>query len=325
MTTLTDRYVWAVVRTAPETQRPELDREVRALVADATDAHAAAADPEREALLELGDPQRLAASYLDRPLSLIGPRTYLVYIGLLKVLYAVVLPIVFLANLGVQVFVASSFGAALGAAIVIALNAAVHLGFWPTLIFAVVDRLPVSRQPDFGTWTLDRLPELPSPAQSNLTELIGTVVAAVVIVAALIWQQLGTLFRADDGSGIPFINPALWGFVLSWSIVLAALWIVFAVVLYRRGWSTTLAVADALLNLAFAIPAILLLTQRTALVNPAFATAAGWQLDSAAQPWIVPTVVVGAIIIVVVCGWNVVEGFIKARRAASGEPTSAPS
>ncbi|THG36376.1 hypothetical protein E6C70_00115 [Glaciibacter flavus] len=323
MTTLTDRYVWAVVRTAPEKQRRELDREVRALVTDATDAHANAGDPEREALLELGDPERLAATYLDRPLALIGPRTYLVYIRLLKVLYTIVLPIVFVANLAVQVFVAPSFGGALGAAIAVSVNAAVHLGFWPTLLFAVIDRLPASRQPDFGSWSPDRLPDLPSRPREEVGELIGTVVFAVLAIGALIWQQQGTLFRTDDGSGIPFLNPSLWGFILTWSIVLAVAWSAFALVVYRRGWTTTMASINVILNLAFAVPAIVLLTQRTELVNPAFADAAGWQLDAATQPWVVPTLVISSVVIVVVCGWNCVDGFLRARRAARA--TSAPS
>ena len=45
------------------------------------------------ALVELGDPAALAASYVDRPLQLIGPRYYLTWWRLLKLLYSVVLPI----------------------------------------------------------------------------------------------------------------------------------------------------------------------------------------------------------------------------------------
>ena len=37
MTSLADRYVWAVLRAVPRDQRPDLEPEIRALVADATD------------------------------------------------------------------------------------------------------------------------------------------------------------------------------------------------------------------------------------------------------------------------------------------------
>ena len=97
MTTLTDRYVWAAARTLPEAQRAEFERELRERIGDATDALVetgrAPADAERMALVELGDPAALAASYVDRPLQLIGPRYYLTWWRLLKLLYSVVLPI----------------------------------------------------------------------------------------------------------------------------------------------------------------------------------------------------------------------------------------
>ena len=41
MTTLTDRYVWGVLRSVPEAQRPDLEPEIRAMIADAVDARAA--------------------------------------------------------------------------------------------------------------------------------------------------------------------------------------------------------------------------------------------------------------------------------------------
>ena len=72
MTALTDRYVWAVLRAVPRSQRTELEREIRALVADAIEARSA--EPplteeaaERAALAELGDPALLAARYSERP------------------------------------------------------------------------------------------------------------------------------------------------------------------------------------------------------------------------------------------------------------------
>ena len=41
MTTLTDRYVWGVLRAVPEPQRAELEPEIRAMVDDAVEARAA--------------------------------------------------------------------------------------------------------------------------------------------------------------------------------------------------------------------------------------------------------------------------------------------
>ena len=47
---------------------------------------------ERAVLTDLGDPDKLAAGYTDRPLHLIGPRYYLDWWRLLKLLLWIVLP-----------------------------------------------------------------------------------------------------------------------------------------------------------------------------------------------------------------------------------------
>ena len=60
MSTLTDRYVWGVLRAVPPAQRADLEPEIRAMVADAVEARVAAgvvpAEAERAAVAELGDP-----------------------------------------------------------------------------------------------------------------------------------------------------------------------------------------------------------------------------------------------------------------------------
>ena len=96
MTTLTDRYVWAVLRAVPQAKRAELEPEIRALVADAAEAHAGHASPEaaeRVALTELGDPDALAAQYMDTTRFLIGPRLYPEWERLLRLLLPIVVPI----------------------------------------------------------------------------------------------------------------------------------------------------------------------------------------------------------------------------------------
>ena len=44
MTTLTDRYVWAAVRTVPETHRADIEPEIREMIGGAVDARLAAGE-----------------------------------------------------------------------------------------------------------------------------------------------------------------------------------------------------------------------------------------------------------------------------------------
>jgi len=97
VTTLTDRYVSAALRSIPEQKRADIDRELRASIDDAIDTRVDAGEPQKEAeyavLTDFGDPARLAAGYADRPLYLIGPALFLDWWRLLKVLLAIVVPI----------------------------------------------------------------------------------------------------------------------------------------------------------------------------------------------------------------------------------------
>ena len=79
MSTLTDRYVWGVLRAVPTAQRADLEPEIRALVADAVEARIAAgvvpAEAERAAIAELGDPSVSPRSTRTRPCSSSGRAT----------------------------------------------------------------------------------------------------------------------------------------------------------------------------------------------------------------------------------------------------------
>ena len=118
MSTLTDRYVWAVIRSVPGRQRTELEAEVRALVADAIEAQAAA-DPtnpeaaERAALSELGDPGVLAGRYADRTQYLIGPKLFPEWRRLLTTLLPIVPPIVGVVVLAANLLSGSTVGQAI--------------------------------------------------------------------------------------------------------------------------------------------------------------------------------------------------------------------
>ena len=96
---LTDRYVAATLRSLPDRQRQDIEAELRALIADAIDDRREAGvdtdSAERQVLTELGAPARLAASYSDRSLHLIGPEFYLDYVRVLTVLLSTLVPLWF--------------------------------------------------------------------------------------------------------------------------------------------------------------------------------------------------------------------------------------
>jgi len=314
-TTLTDRYVWAVVRTQPEAARADLEAELRERIADAIDARLADGVQEdvveRVVLTELGDPDRLAASYSDRPLQLIGPRYYLAWRRLLRLLLWIVLPIVAVAVPMGQVIGGEPVGTIVWGAIWIPFTVGIHLCFWVTLVFAILDRMP-QRIEGVGEWSPEQLPELPTSQQRmSRGELTASLVFLPLVAVTLVWQQFNPFVRDAEGAPIPALDPALWTFWLPYLLVLMTAEVVFAIALHRRGgWDWGFAIVNVLLNAAFAVPALWLLTTGQ-LVNPAFVEAVAPDVE--ADSWRVVTVVL-VFVFGALAAWDTIDGFLKLRR-----------
>ncbi len=314
--TLTDRYVAATLQCVPGRQRTDLEPELRALVADTVDARDG---DERAALTELGSPGALAARYTDSPQYLIGPALFGPWRTLVTRLLVILVPILSAAVLASNLLAGASIGQAILGAAGAAWMAAIQLLFWFTLVFAIMERTlgPSAGRStvDGRAWTPDDLPELPDDGRMGVTELVFTVFFNVLVLAALVWVQLQPVI-VIDGQAFALFDQALWSFWLPWFIVVLIGEVVLTVVRFLRGhWTWPLAVANAALGAAFALPA-LYLWQNDLLLNPDLVAAIS---ASAGSAWIGVTGTITAIVIVVIVTWDAVDGFRKARLA--GDPT----
>lgn len=283
---LTDSYIEAVLRRLPARQRPDIDRELRASIADAVDARVAdgedPAEAERSVLTGLGDPATLAAGYADRPFYLIGPELYLDYIRLLTTLVAIVVPIV----AGLVGISAASRGevitAIIGSVIGASITAGVHVAFWTTLVFAALQRIPAQQRipgrqrSGSRPWTVANLPQPPS-RRARYAELVTLSAVLVVFTTAILLSPVVSPETDVNGDPIGILNPWLWdtGIVYVFiGLVILSLGNAFAK--YYGPKRPSLAIAGALVDIAPAIVLVWLAsTQR--LLNPAFVEAAGWQ------------------------------------------------
>ena len=92
---------------------------------------------------------------------------------------------------------------------------------------------------------------------------------------------------------------------------------VFTVLLYVRGrWTWAFAVVNAVLGAAFAIPAVYLLQNRL-LFNPELVAAIEAQTPG---DWLSITSLITVIVVVIIVGWDAIDGFLKARRAQGRLP-----
>ena len=316
-TSLTDRYVDAAMRTVPEKQRDDLGAELRASIDDQVDARVANGEPheaaERAVLTELGDPDKLAAEYTDRPLWLIGPRYYLTWWRLTKVLWAIVPACAaFGVALG-QTLAGESFGEIVGTVWSVALAVVVHIGFWTTLVFFIVERSASGARTGLvGTWSPDDLPD-PRPRGAGLGDLVASLVFLAVAAGAIIWDHFIGVGYTSDAGWVSFLAPDLWPWWIGALFVLMVLEALLAVSVYARGrWDIGSATVNLFLNLTIAGGALWLLSQQQ-LINPEFFPAL-MPADSAETVYSVVSTVFGFGIVGIAI-WDTVDSFLKAARA----------
>lgn len=323
--TLTERYIAATVRSLPVDAQEDVRAELSASIADDIEARLeqgeSPAEAEHAVISELGDPDRLAAGYVDRPLQLIGPKYYLTWWRLLKLLWMIV-PAVAVTGVTVANLIADApVGEIIGSVISTGIGAVVHVGFWTTVVFAILERTGA----DTGTtWTPDQLPE-PQPTGVGRGDLIGSLVFLALAIAALLWDRfVGFAFFRDGaidvgvGLGeqtraVPVLNSELWPWWIGGLFVLIAAEAALAIAVYRnRGWTSGFAVFNTLLAVAFTVGALYLLQARE-LLNPEF-------LDLTLGRDDVPgdvgrtLAIITAVSIVGVSGWDSIDGWRKARK-----------
>ncbi|KAA9394381.1 hypothetical protein FCK90_07920 [Kocuria coralli] len=267
MTDYTERYVAAVVRRLPQDTQEDVRTELNASIADDIDARmdqgATHEDAERDVLTAMGDPDALSAGYADRPLHLIGPKYYLTWWRLLKLLWIIVLPCAMGGVALAQVLAGAGPGETIGQVIGVTLGAFVHIGFWTTVVFVILERTGADTVEE---WTPDNLPE-PQDDGAGRGELIASLALLGVGAAALIADRLfGILWLSGDRMMV--MNPGLWPWWIAGLFVLIVADAARAIAVYvRRGWTVGLAAFNTALTLVGSVTAIVLLA-RGAAINP---------------------------------------------------------
>jgi hypothetical protein len=229
-----------------------------------------------------------------------------------------------LAALGIalgQALSGAPIGGVIGSALVGAFTVALHIAFWVTLVFAILERSPgksalernaLTKDGPWSPWTVDQLPE-PRPSGLGVADLVLSLVFLGAAAIAVLWDQLIGFVRVD-GEPLPLPNPALWPWWIAGLLAVIVLEAVFAVVLFRmRRWTPALAVVNAVLALAVAIPALILLAQGL-LLNPEF-FAEVIPPDSSGEVFTVLSTITG-FGIVVIAGWDILDGVLKTWRTS---------
>lgn len=315
---LTERYLVVATRGVPQSQRGEFRRELAERIGDEVDARVEAgadsSEAEQQTLIALGDPVALVSDYLDRPNSLIGPQLFPAWKRYLRLLSIIVIPIVAVSFVLAQTLAGESLGEIVGSTIVVLIGVTVHLAFWLTLAFAVLDRL--RRGASISEWTLDSLPEITAPPRYELRgDVIANLVLIALTAAGILLHPLLLPFRDADGARVAFFAPDTWAWLQWYLIGLLLLELVFWGVLFlRRCWSYPFAAVSIVLSLAFAIPLAWALANDR-LFNHEFLGRTGWDgWAELIEPGGVLAIVFAFAVVGIAASWPI-DAVVKARRA----------
>lgn len=314
MTTLTDRYVAAVLRLIPEAHREDIQAELLAAIEDAIDKYVTSGqtrDVAEQAVLNgLGEPARLAAEYSHRPLWLIGPDFYLAWLRLTKWLLWTLPAFVGAGVVAWRLFFGEPVLDVLWSGLVVALIVALNVAVWSTVGFVIAERAPVTKPSDLGPldrWSVKSLPATAAvDRQFSMVATIGVVVFNVFLIALM-----SSLLSLQD---LPILNTSAWTTGISVMIVLVGASAVNRVIRYGRGrWTLTLATVNAILDATFAWWWWWALWSLS-ILDPQFVV----RLD--AEGGLLTGARIVVLVILAACAWDAVSGFAGTRRSADRVP-----
>lgn len=262
MNDLIDRYVHQVGLYVPTNERREIEAELRSQIHDQLEGTATATEV-AAVLKQLGDPQRMAASYSGEQF-LVGPELYPFLRIVLRFGLPLVPTVVVVANvLGVVLTPAGGdwLTLAIGSVFTAAQAALIFFAI-VVLFFAILQHSGerfAFRRAEFDPLAL---PPVDDPGAVDRAESgFGIAIGTLVVIALLYFLQVGGLtlrFSFSDPGGVLAV-PSVWLITLLVTtslVVLLNLW-----ALLRRRWTLEMWLAQTLLELVGAVGLYFILFQ----------------------------------------------------------------
>ncbi|WP_144611616.1 HAAS signaling domain-containing protein [Bacillus cereus] len=328
---LIDIYVEEVAKRLPEKNREDIILELRSTIEDMLPDDYNE-DDEKRVLEKLGSPVSLANGYLDRPMHLIGPRYFDVYTTLLKMIIPIAAVIALIAMVAenfvgydgeqaVLNVILNVIGKGIGEIIEVGL----HVFFWLTLVFAILERTDKDKgtQPlttSLKKWTPDDLKNtsyVPKKKSISKFEVFGGLMWTAIWATLYFYaNHLVGVYNATE-SGLKFVAPTFNQDVLLqyWPIVVIVIVFEIGISLYKlvQGqWTKKLAIGNAILQIVGTIVFIVIVVN-SHLFNEGFITYVANVFTTSPEEfknWLIGG---GIIIYILSAALNIFDGFRKAR------------
>ncbi|WP_075307392.1 HAAS signaling domain-containing protein [Bacillus wiedmannii] len=328
---LIDIYVEEVAKRLPEKNREDIILELRSTIEDMLPDDYNE-DDEKRVLEKLGSPVSLANGYLDRPMYLIGPRYFDVYTTLLKMIIPIAAVIALIAMVAenfvgydgeqaVLNVILSLIGKGIGEIIEVGL----HVFFWLTLVFAILERTDKDKgtQPlttSLKKWTPDDLKNtsyVPKKKSISKFEVFGGLMWTAIWATLYFYaNHLVGVYHGTE-SGLKFVAATFNQDVLLqyWPIVVIVIVFEIGISLYKlvQGqWTKKLAIGNAILQIVGTIVFIVIVVNPH-LFNEGFITYMANVFTTSPEEvkkWLIGG---GIIIYILSAALNIFDGFRKVR------------
>lgn len=328
---LIEIYIQEVAQRLPEKNREDITLELRSTIEDMLPDDYSEEDV-KAVLEKLGSPVTLASGYRDRPMHLIGPRYFDVYVTLLKMILpiAAVISLIsmiaeyFIGYSGEQAVINIVLGL-IGEGIWRIIEVGIQVFFWLTLVFATLERTDKGKDEQPLTarlkkWTPDDLkntPYIPKKKAISKCEVFGGLMWTAIWATLYFYaHRLVGVYRGD-GNGLEFVAPTFSQDVLLryWPIVVILIGLEIALSLYKliKGqWTQRMAICNAILQLIGTIVFIVILLNPNVMSGDfiMYMTDLFTTTTTQFKTWIVGS---GIFIFMLSAAINVFDGFRKAR------------
>ena len=327
MMKLVELYIQEVMRRLPEKNREDIALELKSSIEDMLPEDYTE-DDVREVLVSLGDPAVLASNYQDRPMHLIGPRYYDLYISLLKIILPISAAITFIVLAASSILDYSGGSnpvevvlSIAGNGIVEVIGTGMQVFFWLTITFVVIERTVTTDSQVPLTikgkeWTPDDLKDIPYiPKEKRISRLeifgglIWTVIWSTCYFKAA--SVLGLYEKGDNGRVFTsiFDQDVL---IRYWPLVVFLIVLELLLLLrkWKDGvWTRKLAVMNAVFQL-IPVAAFMFMFRNMDVLNPEFMDRIQTiSNESFNFQWLYLTISVALLVSAVI---NSYEGFKKA-------------
>ncbi|MGY3314510.1 hypothetical protein ACV242_003006 [Peribacillus simplex] len=284
---LIELYIQEVTRRLPEKTRGDIALELQSTIEDMLPVDHTEQDV-KAVLLKLGDPVILASRYRDRPMHLIGPRYFDVYICLLKMILPIAAVISLIGLVGDNPFrdmgntVVDAILIIIGKGITGIISTGIQVFFWLTLSFAILERMDTSKDQspltkDWKPWTPENLKVMPNISKKKAVPMIEIFASllGLSVFAALYFNAANLLgvYEKRNGSLI-FVTPSFnqdvlnsYWLLVSCVIIMGVLLAIYKLFLGR--WTLKLALFHAIYQLLYTLAFIIIISNPD-LLNPEF-------------------------------------------------------